>query len=217
MMQNTASTLNTANTARFGLLRHGRTRWNEEKRIQGSSNSPLSTTGIAGCKRWARFLSTDRINWHRLLVSPLQRTIDTAGIINEELKVPLHVVDGFRELDWGRWEGLTLQEIKAISAAELAERVRRGWDFRPPGGESRQEVLDRVLLALNEQAAAWPGENLLVITHLGVIKTVLYHIEKRDFLPEEPKIIWKDRFHIISSRDNHLAIEQGNITLPGQS
>lgn len=206
----------TLKPTRFGLLRHGKTVWNQEKRVQGSGNSALTKAGIETCKDWARFLSTHQTAWHRLLVSPLQRTIDTAEIINEELQLPLHIVNGFREQDWGRWEGLTLQEIKEASHQELAEGVRRGWDFRPPGGDSRREVLQRVMRSLKEQVKKWPGKNLLVITHLGVIKSLLYHIEKREFLPEEPKIIWKDRFHVISSCDSALVIEQSNITLPGQ-
>jgi len=206
----------TAKPTRFGLLRHGKTIWNQEKRIQGSSDTPLTREGVAGCRQWALFLATMPVTWHRLLVSPLQRTIDTAAIINERLGLPLQLVDGFREMDWGEWEGLTLREIKAASRQDFAERVRRGWDFRPPGGESRREVLQRVVLSLQEQAQLRPEENLLVITHLGVIKSLLYHIEQREFLPEEPKILWKDRFHIISSCNNRLAIEQSNITLPGK-
>ncbi len=201
---------------RFGLLRHGRTVWNEEKRIQGSGDSPLTEHGVAGCREWARFLATFPISWHRLLVSPLQRTIDTAEIINERLGLPLHLADGIREMDWGEWEGLTLAEIKAASHRDLAERVRGGWDFRPPGGESRREVLQRAVISLQEQERHWPGENLLVITHLGVIKSLLYHLEQRQFLPEEPKILYKDRFHIISSYDCRLSLEQSNINLPGQ-
>jgi len=204
-----------SNTTRFGLLRHGKTVWNEQKRIQGISNSELTPAGIEGCKRWARYLVSCGTLWHRLLVSPLQRTIDTAEIINRELALPLQVEEGFREQDWGSWEGLTLQEIKEGSPGLLEDSVKHGWEFRPPCGESRKEVLWRVSQALRLQAQERPAENLLVISHLGVIKTMLYHIEKREFLPEEPKIVWKDRFHIISSSRNVLAIEQCNISLPG--
>jgi broad specificity phosphatase PhoE len=208
-------TENSFDTTRFGLLRHGKTVWNEEKRIQGSGNSELTPTGIEGCERWARFLVSCGTTWHRFLVSPLQRTIDTAEIINKELALPLQVEEGFREQDWGSWEGLTLQEIKESSPGILEDSVKHGWEFRPPGGESRKEVLGRVIQAIRLQAQERPAENLLVITHLGVIKTMLYHIEKREFLPEEPQIVWKDRFHIISSSSNVLAIEQSNIRLPG--
>ncbi|MBE0584027.1 MAG: histidine phosphatase family protein, partial [Desulfofustis sp.] len=159
---------------RFGLLRHGKTTWNQQKRIQGSGDAPLTSDGIAGCRQWAHFLAAMPIHWHRLLVSPLQRSIGSAEIINERLRLPLHLADGFREMDWGEWEGLTLAEIKAASHQDFAERIRRGWDFRPPGGESRREVLQRVMLSVQEQARLWPEENLLVITHLGVIKSLLY-------------------------------------------
>lgn len=202
------------NATLFGLLRHGKTVWNVEKRIQGSGNSALTAEGIATCEQWAQFLSTMSPKWSRIVVSPLQRTLDTAAIVNKWLNLPIHQDDGLREQNWGLWEGLTLPEIKTSFPEELEKRIMRGWDFRAPKGESRKEVLKRTTSSLKENSAKWPGENLLLITHLGVIKSLLYYVEGRDFLPEEPKIVWKNRFQTISSTDGNLAIVKKNISLP---
>jgi probable phosphoglycerate mutase len=195
-------------------MRHGQTSWNAEKRIQGSGDSPLTDAGVATCKRWGAFLAANAPAWHRLIVSPLQRALDTAHILNAELGLPIEVETGYREQDWGQWEGLTVEDIKQNFPGELEKRIGAGWDFRPPGGESRREVLQRVLETTHQQASRWPGSNLIVVTHLGVIKGLLYHIENRDYLPEEPKIIWKSRFHCMAHTDKDLWLEQTNICLP---
>lgn len=199
---------------RFGLLRHGKTVWNLEKRIQGSGNSPLTTEGISECRRWATYLSTSSPPWQHLLVSPLQRTVETAHILNEKLQLPIYLEEGLREQDWGLWEGLTVQDIKRSFPGELEKRVKHGWNFRPPEGECRQEVLERATGAIRIHSDRRPGENILIVTHLGVIKSLLYSIEGREFLPREPKIVWKHSFHIISCFKDNLTVEESNINLP---
>jgi probable phosphoglycerate mutase len=201
----------------FGLLRHGKTVWNQEKRIQGSGNSPLTPDGIAACKAWAEFFLSPPPTWDRLIVSPLQRAIDSAEIINEWLHLPMQIEDELREQNWGSWEGLTIDEIKSADPEELEKRIQNGWNFNPPEGESRQEVLQRTRGCLEKCAKKYLGQHLLVITHLGVIKTLLYYIEKRPFLPTDPKILWKNRFHLIAHSEAAWTILRQNILLPENS
>lgn len=198
----------------FGLLRHGQTLWNKEKRIQGSTNSALTGEGIVSSRNWGHFLSTSQTTWHRIIVSPLQRARDTAKLVNEALQIPIEHDDEIREQHWGDWEGLTLEQIRTDCPEKLRELLGLGWDFRPPGGESRRELLERVLASLKKNSSRWPAENLLIISHLGVIKSLLYFTEGRDYLPQEPKIVYKNRFHILGYQDSAFSIISRNITLP---
>jgi len=198
----------------FGLLRHGQTLWNAEKRIQGSGNSELTPAGIAASRMWGRYLLTSGTDWNRIICSPLQRARETAELVNEVLQLPLQQDEGIREQNWGDWEGRTIEEIKRDNPGQLHALVRDGWEFRPPGGESRSELLARVLDSLRNSSVRWPQENLLVISHLGVIKSLLYHIDGRNFLPQEPKIVHKNRFYTIGLRQNTFSIINRNITLP---
>ena len=200
----------------IGLLRHGETVWNREKRIQGSTNSPLTAKGITMSRAWGQHLLTGSVKWDRIVSSPLPRTVQTAELVNESLHLPLITDETLREKDWGRWEGLTLMQIKQNDPELLETLTTHGWDFKPPGGESRRAVLQRVLGGLQSLRQQYDGENLLLVSHLGVIKSLLYHIEGRDFLPNEPKILYKNRFHIISCKNNDFSIVTKNITLPGQ-
>jgi broad specificity phosphatase PhoE len=195
---------------RFGLLRHAKTIWNQEHRIQGSGDSPLTDEGKETSRLWGAFLKTMTPLWQKIVVSPLPRAQTTAAIINEFLELPVEIDEELREMNWGEWEGMSLPELKSQAPAELARQIEAGWEFRAPSGESRTELLTRVRAALlRHQSGA--SEHILIITHLGVINALLRHIEGRDYLPSEPKIAWKNRMHIISANQGSLAIEQLNI------
>lgn len=182
----------------FGLLRHGQTIWNSQGRVQGRLDSPLTSDGIAAVREWARFLGSPRWKWVRILTSPAPRAATTAQLINEELRIEIQEEKDLREQDWGLWEGLSWSEIRTSNGEELQSQVDRGWSFRPPGGESRKEVHDRAHGLLTKLGRRYAGEQILVITHQGVIKSLLYAIEKRKFSPGEPKLIDKNLLQTVS-------------------
>jgi len=67
----------------------------------------------------------------------------------------------------------TIAQLKAEQTLVLAEQISAGWNFRLPGGEDRKSVLARSQRALQEAFDRWPGENILVVTHEGVIKSLV--------------------------------------------
>lgn len=191
---------------RFGLLRHAQTAWNREKRIQGQSDSPLSATGLEQAAKWAAILAG--FHWDRLLTSDLERARATARILNRTLSLPRHTDARLREQDWGHWVGRTVAGLRREDAA-LEARESAGWDFRPPGGEDRRSLRDRSRSALIEAARRWPGTSILVVTHEGVIKALVYDLLGRGFLPGEPKIFRKGYFvHRVRVFEGKPAIEE---------
>lgn len=192
----------------FGLMRHAPTLWNEKKLLQGQQDSPLSVSGQQMAEDWGRGLTS--FPWQRVICSDLGRTRATAELINESLHVPIHPEKRLREQDWGEWVGMTLAEVKTKHKKKLQELVRSGWLFRPPGGESRNEVLERSLAALQEAHMSRPGEPALVVCHEGVIKCLLYHLTGRKFLPEEPPLIQPHHLHIVEYDGKTLNIKKLN-------
>ena len=188
----------------FGLFRHGQTIWNKQKRVQGRLDSALTPEGIEAVREWAHFLATPRWNWARIIASPAPRARATAQLINEQLHVEIQEEDDLREQDWGIWEGLSWAEIHTNSAKELEKQIKKGWAFRPPQGESRSEVCSRARSALRFYGRELSGKQILVVTHQGVIKSLIYSIEKRQFLPEEPKLIDKNRLQTLSCCNDTL-------------
>lgn len=180
----------------FGLLRHGQTEWNAAKKIQGAKNSPLTILGKEQTALWAKTLA--QWSWDRIVASDLGRVRQTVAILNETLRVPVTFDPRLQEQAWGEWEGLSLREIKSCHKAELEKRVAMGWDFEAPGGESRKAVRKRVFAALDELCASCPGDKILIVCHHGVIKTALYEITGRPFMPEEDPLISHNRFHLVS-------------------
>lgn len=197
-------------TTVFGLLRHGKTEWNEEGRIQGSGDSPLTSEGVSEIGHWGKYLQ--EYGWDRIISSPLGRTRQTSEIINNHLNIPLHFEDGLREQHWGDWEGVTKATLQNEYSRELNKQVSLGWDFRPPNGESRREVFSRVQQSLLDISNTYPNEKILIICHQGVIRTTVYHLSNRLFLPHEPKLLVKRTLHLINANKNKLSINQLNIS-----
>jgi broad specificity phosphatase PhoE len=190
----------------FGLMRHAPTQWNLVKRIQGMGDSDLTPEGEQLAEQWGQCLRSQ--GWNRILASDLGRAQKTARLVNNALQLPVATTERLREMDWGQWTGLTLQHIKAEHRSKLAEMVQAGWNFKPPGGESRGDVRRRGDLALREAAGAWPGEKILVITHGGVLKALIYDLLQRAYLPAEPLLLRPGHLH-------RVAVEGGRLILEG--
>ena len=197
----------------FGLLRHAMTEWNRDRRIQGQTDTPLSPPGERQAGRWGQLLKA--VPWNRILVSDARRALETAARINAVLEVPIESDPRLREQDWGEWTGKTVSQIKQEAPLLLAEQEKAGWNFCPPGGEDRCKVRDRSLKAIAGACEKWEGESILVVTHEGVIKCLLYDLCGRRFLPEEPAIIRPRSLHFIIHDRQGLRIGKMNaFTLP---
>ncbi len=196
-------------TTLFGLLRHGQTQWNVLKKIQGSCDSPLTATGREQTALWSQ--TVKNYQWQRIVASNLGRVRETVAILNRELRLPVTFDARLREQEWGDWEGMTLPAIEESYRQDLARRVALGWNFSAPGGETRQAVKERALAALVEAAEQWPGQKILIVCHQGVVKSLLYHITRREFLPGEDPLMHHDRLHIISLAGDQFATVALNI------
>ena len=147
------------------FVRHGETEWNLNRRIQGRTDIPLNETGRDQARETGRLLSSRR--WDLIVSSPLSRAFETASIIAEELGMPRpEVLRDVEERNYGDAEGLTYEQIE-----------RQFPDDAPvPGRESRDEVTARVIPAIVDLAERHPGQSILVVTHGGVIRSVLMKV-----------------------------------------
>ncbi len=178
----------------LSLVRHGQTDWNLVKRIQGGTDIPLNRTGRAEAAETGLRLR-DR-EWHAIVSSPLSRAEETARIIAGELGLAgPKTIPALTERQHGEIEGLT-----------FLERRDRFPDGVPvPGLESRQDVLDRVLPALGEIAAEHDGKSVLVVSHGGVIGTLLRHATRGE-RPRHNEMIANGSVHDFVWRDGELVL-----------
>ena len=178
---------------RFALLRHARTEWNQENRIQGHNNSPLTPEGENQARAWGQLLK--KYQWNRIITSDLGRALETTELVNASLNLPVIYDSRLREQDWGLWAGKKLVHIRKEASQSFTEMRTAGWRFCPPAGENRHAVWERSKNAIKEADEKWPGEKILIVTHEGVIKCLIYHLYGRRFLSKEPPLLLSSHLH----------------------
>jgi broad specificity phosphatase PhoE len=154
---------------RLLLVRHGETVLGAEDRYAGHSDTPLTARGRRQVARLR--LRVARLKPDVVYCSDLPRCRETAAILvpGRDLRVSRRI----REIDFGRWEGLTKAEIEA-AYGDLYRRWRANPSVgRPARGESVPELRRRARRFAAELARRHPGETLLLVTHGGVIRALL--------------------------------------------
>jgi probable phosphoglycerate mutase len=197
---------------RFALLRHAETDWNRDRRIQGVTDTHLTGAGEEQARAWGQRLAG--LDFDGIICSDLARARRSAELINETLGLPVSEDARLREQHWGEWTGLRLADLRRDRPDLVDKLEAAGWGFRPPGGEDRLEVLQRAGEALRDAAAARPGRTVLIVTHEGVIKCLVYHLAGRKFLPSEPRLLDSGALHWLSAADGALKIAGLNALQP---
>lgn len=153
------------------LMRHGQT-VQAKGRCIGRTDIPLSDEGRAQARQAAEALAG--IGFARLCASPAGRARDTLAPLADTEGLGADILFDLDEINMGTWDGLSFNDIRARFPDDYVERGIHFGDFRPPGGESFNDVADRAMAALDELASG-PGP-VLVVTHAGVIRSVLCRV-----------------------------------------
>jgi probable phosphoglycerate mutase len=145
------------------MLRHGQSEWNALGRWQGQADIELTDLGYEQARRAAQKLGM----FDAIASSDLRRSRITATYIAEDLGIGLLDADPrFRETDVGEWQGLTHDQIERDWPGYLEAHNR------PPGFESDISIVTRVTAALVDLAEQFPGGEVLVVAHAGVIRVM---------------------------------------------
>ena len=152
------------------LLRHGQTPMSVQKRYAGRSDIPLTDIGLQQAAAAAKRLASAGIDV--IVASPLLRARQTAGEVAATTGAPVVTDDGFRETDFGAWEGLTFAEVRERWPAEVSAWLADP-AVPPPDGESFAEVSERVAGALQRVLADRAGQTVLIVSHVTPIKTLV--------------------------------------------
>jgi broad specificity phosphatase PhoE/ribonuclease HI len=152
------------------LLRHGQTALSVEKRFSGVGEQPLTDIGRAQAAAAAVRLSTSGAV--AVVSSPLKRTRETALLVAEALALEVSIDDGFRETDFGDWEGFTFREVREKWPREMDEWLA-STAVAPPFGESFDATAARVRQARDRVLSSYGGATVIVVSHVTPIKTLL--------------------------------------------
>lgn len=180
--------LNEAEAGEIWCIRHGRVTEAVRGRLYGRLDVPLHPAGRAQMRRAARGFLQQRHSREetgrrpvRVVSSPLSRCRESASLVLAELReagelvLPPLTDEALVELALGRWEGLRKEDIRRDFPAEWAARGADMAHAAPPGGESFQDVQRRALAAVRRLAGAHAGECLLLVSHAGVIRSLMAH------------------------------------------
>ena len=184
------------------LIRHGETVDNSEKKFCGYTDSFLSDTGKSQIKKLS-----DRLkgySFDKIYSSPLQRALITA----KEIQKDIILEDGFKEINFGDFEGKTLNEIKKSSVLEYEKFIYQDSNYRFPNGESIYDFSKRIQKTLeNIITSSSEDDNIALVSHSGVIREIIsYLISKDDSLKWSfqidncsiTKITYKENFATIN-------------------
>jgi probable phosphoglycerate mutase len=160
-------------TTRLIVVRHGETQWNLEGRRQGHLDSPLTSKGRAQAKALAQRFEAG--SCHVIYSSDLGRAYHTAKTIAARTGNEIRQDERLRERHLGIFQGLNGDEIRARYPNEYEEHRRSGPDHAVPGGESFSDQVRRNLGCLEELAAQYAGETIMIVTHGGVLSALFRH------------------------------------------
>lgn len=161
-----------AGRLRLRFVRHGETDWNREGRIQGHLDVPLNARGREQARQVAEELRGSGATL--VLSSDLSRARDTAVVIAEVLGVPLRVVPDLRERNLGVLQGKTAADLGASDGGMgFVSRMVNDPRLHPPGGEALDAFRERVAAFVRGLVADPPAEDIVVVTHGGVVRAAL--------------------------------------------
>ena len=161
------------------LIRHGETQWNVEDRVQGNSDSPLSPRGQAQVQRLADRMRAEGVT--RLYTSDLPRAYATAAAIAEPSRLPVVVHRDLREIHLGEWEGRTPEEINRHYDGAFDRWKTAPSSIAIPGSEGLPQFRQRIRQVMETLLRHTPAGPIAVITHGGVIASLLAQLLDADF------------------------------------
>lgn len=167
---------------RIYVVRHCRTRYNDETRVQGSLDITLSDTGRAQARAIAPVVKNLGIT--RIISSPLRRALETAKIYAEQSGAILCADPRLRELDHGSWQGRVIDELLSDPSSDYGQWLEDPTSIHIPGGsESLAGAQRRIVGAIRDAALKYDGA-ILVVTHKhirAILQCALRDIDLRYF------------------------------------
>lgn len=147
------------------VIRHGKTDWNIESKIQGRTNISLNEKGINQAEEVRKKLEEKDIDL--IIASPLDRTKQTAEIINKNMKVPIKYHNNLMERDFGVYEGKDAKKL------EIWESLLKYYDnVEVEDGEKIQDFFGRVFECMKDIEKENKDKNVLLVTHGGVARAI---------------------------------------------
>lgn len=177
------------------LIRHGETKWNREKRVQGHRDMPLSPEGVEQARRLAEYIKDWRFD--AVYASDLSRALQTAEWLGRDRGLEVTACSEIRERFFGEWEGLPIEEVKRNHPDEWEAIWHRGGRY---GVENAEETQQRMMSWLEGILERHHGQRVAVVSHGGSINAVLEQVSRGEYGPGRTRIRNTAVSHLIHHR-----------------
>jgi probable phosphoglycerate mutase len=162
---------------RLHLIRHGETDWNAIRRVQGQLESRLTELGKQQAAALAAQLQSYDIG--RVFCSSSVRTRETADILFSSAQLPMQYHDNLREIHLGPWEGNLYADLEHQDPEQFHNFWNEPHRFALAGAESFRQLQQRGVDAVQQIVAQTDEEEVAIVSHGALIKSVLCHFEQR--------------------------------------
>ena len=153
------------------LVRHGETKDNVAKIMQGQRQGELTPVGIAQMEDLA--VSLSEIHIDAIISSDLQRAYDSAQIIGRKLNRPVQITPKLRERDWGDFTGRFIPDLKGLPLPDNVEKM--------------DDLLNRAKSFLEWVKTNYQGKTILAVGH-GIINKAIQAVYYGKLTREIPKM-----------------------------
>ncbi len=157
-------------TTNIYLIRHGEIEKPKEKSFIGQTDLPLNERGKLQAKNWKNYFEKKELS--AIICSDLNRCMESAKLLCPTA-VNIIYEPKFREINLGTWEGQSIAHIKENYAQDYIKRGEHIDSFRPPNGESFNDLSKRVNPALAHYINTYAGKNIAIIAHAGVNRVII--------------------------------------------
>jgi len=161
-------------SCRVYLFRHGETANSKEVCFNGHFDVGLSVNGEVQFKEWAQALKDEPFK--AIYSSDLERTRLSARLLGEPHQLEPVAYPELRELCFGTWEGLSVAEVEKNFPQQLEERMKNIEAFQVEGGETFEQLKQRVVPRFEKIIASHPNEQIAIVCHGGVNRVILSHL-----------------------------------------
>lgn len=161
---------------RFIFVRHGETEWNVSGRYQGQTDVPLSEKGRAQAEALGKRFADIHVD--EVYSSPLKRAYDTARAIAEPKGLPIHKVDGIKELNFGEWDGLTKEQLTEQFGEAFVKYRIEPFHYPMAGEGTLNRAKLRVGAALEDikEEFRHTDKTIVVVAHGGILKLAIFYL-----------------------------------------
>ena len=156
------------------FIRHGATIYSEQDRLYDSEDyPPINQKGKEEAKNLCKWLDIRSTHVDKIYSSSALRSVQTARIISKNYDCDYEIMDELHERKSGIWGGLTFEQIEEKYPETLKAYHENPYDYYPEGGETNQELRQRVETVIPKIVKENLYKTVIVVTHSGVIQAAI--------------------------------------------